>query len=223
MADEPVPPSFDDFRHMIEAATAEERDACIERFIAHLLDPHNEVLRRIARREFFDQLRPLYTVEDVVTRVAQKLHRRLRSGKLRLLSEKKFHAYVTRMTRLILLDVNRLKRLPLDPNPLGPASEGGRDVPAGGKTPSGEVREAEDGRRLREVLREVLQPDEWYLIRRHYFEGASYAEIAAEVLPHEPGTSPGDKNPEDRIRMRIKRIRDELCERHEELADFLPD
>ena len=73
------------------------------------------------------------------------------------------------------------------------------------------------------MLRELLQADEWFLIRRHYFEGASYAEIAQEILPAgpEPLTPEQIGNRADTIRMRIQRIRQELAEKEEDLLIFL--
>src|SRR5262245_15845728 len=200
---------FEEFKARIQSSTGDERAGWVQRFVAHFLDPDNETLRRIARREFYEQLRPLYTVEDVLSRVGEKLERRLRTGKLALLSEKKFLGYVTRMIQLTLMDINRLQRLQMTTrDPVAAGGEGQGDLPARGKGPSTQVLEKEDAARLHQILRDLLHPDEWYLIRRYYFEGASYEQIADEILPPEPGPPSAERrdNRCNTIRMWIARV-----------------
>ena len=212
---------FDGFKRGIEA-NGPGRDEIISRFVHHYLRPENDALRQMARRAFFEQLRPVYSIEDVVSRVGEKLERRLRDRKLRLETEKQFLSYVNRMIKLTLLDLDRLRRDPPKlAEPLGDA--GGIDVAQGGKGPATEARDADAASRLREVLRELLQADEWHLIRRHYFEEATYAEIADEVLPPPEGPlSPEQaRSRSDIIRMRIQRIRDELAKKEDDLLGFL--
>lgn len=224
MADGSTELTFDDYRTRIETADDTTRVAWIHRFVGSYLSPDNDTFRRVARREFFDQLRPLYTVEDIVSRVCEKLERRLRSGKLHLTSEKKFLSYVTRAIQLALLDVNRLQRLPATPlESAGTASRADDNLVDPHTGPQTQFLNREGQEKLCQMLREMLQPDEWYLIRRHYFEGASYAEIAAEVLPPENGPlGPVQlKNRSDRIRMRLQRIREEIAAREEDFLLFL--
>ena len=165
----------------------------------------------------------MYTVEDVLSRVGEKLEKRLRTGKLQLMSEKKFLGYVARMIQLTLMDINRLRPPSPAAQGLDTPSQGGPELVQGGKGPATLVRDQDAAAKLRAVLRELLQADEWFLIRRHYFEGASYAEIAREVLPAgaELLTSEQISNRADTIRMRIQRIRQELAEKEEDLLIFL--
>ena len=117
MAGNEMAQGFDEFKKRIESSDKPQRSQWIQRFVAHYLEPNNDDLRRIARRQFFEQLRPLYTVEDVLSRVGEKLEKRLRTGKLQLMTEKKFLGYVTRMIQLTLMDINRLR-------PPSPAAQG---------------------------------------------------------------------------------------------------
>ncbi len=216
--------TFEDYKARIESADEETRVAWVQRFVASYLRPDNDTLRRVARRQFFDQLRPLYTVEDVLSRVCEKLERRLRSGKLRLSTEKKFLSYMTRAIQLTLLDFNRLQRLPAAPlEAPGADSREGRDLADPHTGPRTQFLDRAGQEELRQALRALLQPDEWYLVRRHYFEGASYADLAAEVLPPEDGPSGPDqlKNRSDRIRMRLQRIREEIAGKGEDFLPFL--
>jgi hypothetical protein len=226
MASPDEPRGFEEFKQVIESSPEPQRTQCVHEFVARYLQPENDTLRRIARRQFFEQLRPLSTVEDVLSRVGEKLERRLRTDKLRLTSEKKFISSVTRMIQLTLIDINRLRPgSPPAAHGLGSPDEGGSDVADRRKGPGSMVRDEDAATRLREVLRELLQADEWFLIRRHDFEGASYAEIADEVFPPapEPPTPEQVRGRADTIRMRIQRIRQNLAEKEEDLLLFLED
>ena len=214
--------SFEEIKKLVDSDNPEQRQRGIESLLQHYLSPDNQMLHRIAMREFFNQLRPLYTVEDVVSRAVVKIEKRLRKGTLKLINEKKFLSFVTQTIRLILLDLNTRKQLPTQPQ--GDESRtGGLDPADPRKGPRTAHLDADSSARLQAMLEELLPTDQWYLIRRHYFENATYEQLADEVLPPapEPITNEVKKNRSDRIRMRIQRIREELKQREEDLLPYL--
>jgi hypothetical protein len=54
MAANDTPPSFSDFKRAIESSSEPQRTQWVQRFAAHYLQPGNDQLRAIVRREFFE-------------------------------------------------------------------------------------------------------------------------------------------------------------------------
>lgn len=209
--------NFDELKARIESSEPTVRQQGLDDFVRHYLSESNPVLRTIASRAILDQLRPMFTIEDVVSMAMQKVRRRLQDGRLQLRSERQFLAYVTYTVRKIVLDLIRQRRLPIvegDPRDLHAEKS---DQGCGPRTL---FMEKEANALLLNLLDELLTTEEMYLIRRHYFEGANYDELASELLRPTPGQEQGRGNV---IRMRINRIREKLKERDEELMPFLVD
>jgi RNA polymerase sigma factor (sigma-70 family) len=212
--------TFDELKAKIESNDPQVRRAGIDTLYLHYLSMNNNTLRKIANQEMFQQLRPLYSVEDVLGRAMEKVRKRLENGRLQLRTEKHFLSYVTFTIRMIVLDLNRRQRLALiDDDPMEViGTKPGREEGV-----STAFMEQEMKTLLLTLLEELLTTEEMYLIRRHYFESATYEEIANEVLRPavEPLNAEEQQKRYDNIRMRIKRVRDKLKEHHEELLPLL--
>jgi RNA polymerase sigma factor (sigma-70 family) len=211
---------FEELKAKIEAADQKTRREGIDAFYLHYLSLSNDALRRIASREMFQQLRPMFSVEDVLGRAMQKIRARLEDGRLKLRTEKRFLSYVTYTIRMIVLDLNRRQKLAI-------ADAGSDEILANQsdhqKGVSTVLMAQEAKALLLSLLEELLTTEELYLIRRHYFEGATYKEIADEVLrpPLEPLTPEVQKNRNATISMRITRVREKLNKHDEELLPLL--
>ncbi len=212
--------AFEELKRLLLSSEEDERGEAINELIAGF----GQHVRRLARQMLNQRLRRLLSSEDILQSVCIRLVTGLREGNLKLRSEEEFlgllkiitqnlardkHAYDTASKR----DSRRLRSLsaPLGENSL--AEPGYEVADRGAATPSVVLGAKEREAVLKQLHAEVerlLQADEWHVYRRRYIEGIDLATLGAEW-----GVSA------DAIRMRLRRINDDLRERLKPYAEYL--
>jgi DNA-directed RNA polymerase specialized sigma24 family protein len=144
-------------------------------------------VQQYAHRAFFDQLRPMVTTLDVVSRVCEKLRRYVDQSRIELRTEEELLALLDRMTRQVMSDMARKAGRPrpvsLDDCGIDAQGRAPREPEDEGPSPSEHAQGREKEAQLAflgELLRKHLPPDEAYLIVRHDLEGVSYDDLARE-------------------------------------------
>ena len=192
--------SFHDLKRDIETGDAATRRRAMDQLIRRFEHP----LHQHARRVMFEQLRSAMDSTDLLQTVNFKMIKSLEQGRIELKSEAQFLALLKRMIENELVDKSRRRKYgrpaqSLD-SPLQTHEQSSELLEP--MTPSSRLRQVERDQQLRELadhVRAQLQSEEWYLFRRHFFEGATYDEISAEL-----------GKGKDAIRMQLRRLRDKL-------------